>query len=198
MHVIALTGGIGSGKSQACRFLEQLIPSLVLFDCDLVVHQLLQSDARVIDQLVEAFGAGILHESGGIDRGQLRAKVYADASSRTRLEEIVHPRVREECLDSRVLAAKQGARWFVADVPLLFEKGFDFGQTQAIVIAVSRATQIRRIRTRNRLDELTIESILAAQLPLQEKLSRADLVFWNEGPSSVLHSQLSRFVTALS
>lgn len=198
MHVLALTGGIASGKSMACQFLKQLIPGMVLFDCDQSVHHLLQNDPHVISALIQEFGAAIQHSSGGIDRSLLRARAYDEPASRAKLEAILHQRVREECLDSLATAAKQGADCFITDVPLLFEKGFDFGQTQVILIAVSRSTQISRLKVRNGFDDRLIQSILAAQLPLQVKVSRADFVFWNEGPSTVLQSQLSRFVTAFS
>jgi transcription termination factor Rho len=105
----------------------------------------------------------------------------------------LHPRVREECLDSLRRADTRGAELFVADVPLFFEKGFDFGQTKVLVVASSRSTQVQRLKARSGLADPMIESILAAQLPIQEKISRADVVFWNEGPPSVIRSQVRRF-----
>ena len=90
-----------------------------------------------------------------------------------------------------------GARnFFVADVPLFFEKGFDFGQSEVLVVASSRSTQIQRLKARGGFDDSLIESILAAQLPVQEKMSRADVVFWNEGPQAVIRSQIRRFAQA--
>ena len=105
----------------------------------------------------------------------------------------MHPRVREECLASRDRAGKEGCVLFVADVPLLFEKGFDFGQELSLLVTTTRSTQIRRLKSRNGFDDSLVESILAAQLPLEEKLRRADIVFWNEGPPEVLRSQVRRF-----
>lgn len=198
MHIFAITGGIASGKSTACQFFKELIPSLVTFDCDRSVHHLLQSDPGTIALVVKEFGVGILNNSGGIDRKVLRERVYLDLASRESLEMIIHGRVREECLDSLAKAAKKGAEWFIADVPLLFEKDFFFGQTHSILIAVSRLTQISRLKVRNSFEDSLIESILAAQYPLNVKLSRADFVFWNEGPSAVLQSQIVRFVQAFS
>ncbi|MEY4246097.1 MAG: hypothetical protein RLZZ245_3682, partial [Verrucomicrobiota bacterium] len=135
----------------------------------------------------------VLDARGGVDRSMLRERVFGDDGARASLEEILHPRVREECLDSLEIAAKRGADLFVADVPLLYEKGFDFGQTQVLVVASSRLTQIQRLRERSGFDDLLIESILAAQLPVHEKMVRADLVFWNEGPPAVLRSQVRRY-----
>ena len=119
--------------------------------------------------------------------------MFSDEAARLRLEAILHPRVKQECLDSLEKAATRGADLFIADVPLFFEKGFDFGQNQVLVVASSRATQIQRLKARGGFEDDLIESILAAQLPVQEKMSLADVVFWNEGPQSVLRSQIRRF-----
>ena len=196
MRVMALTGGIASGKSTACRLLLDCIPKLEIFDCDAVVYRLLETDLKVAAALSQIFGIHVLDGLGRVDRQFLRERVFQDETARFQLESILHPRVRQECLDSRETAVTRGAELFVADVPLLFEKGFDFGQTGVLVVASSRSTQIQRIKVRNGFDDSMIESILAAQLPVQEKMSRADVVFWNEGPPSVLKSQIRRFAQA--
>ena len=198
MQVMALTGGIASGKSTVCRFLREFLPSIVIFDCDAAVHRMLDGDAGVSAIIKEAFGDQALDAQGRIDRHFLRGTVFADESARLRLEEILHPRVKEECLASLEAAATRGAELFVADVPLFFEKGFDIGQNQVLVVASSRATQIQRLKGRGAFDDSLIESILAAQLPVQEKMSLADVVFWNEGPQSVIRSQVRRFAKHFS
>lgn len=197
MRVMGLTGGIASGKTTACALLREFLPSLVIFDSDAEVRRLLEQDEGVATAITGAFGEEALGNDGRVDRVWLRGRVFSDEAARTRLEAILHPRVREECLDSLRDAGKRGVEFFVADVPLLFEKGFDFGQSQVLVVASSRSTQFRRIRARNGFDDPMIESILAAQLPVQEKISRADTVFWNEGPPSVLRSQVRRFAQSL-
>ncbi len=193
MRVMALTGGIASGKSTVCRLLRQWLPGVEIFDCDAAVHSLLESDPEVAEQIFTAFGNEALDDQGRLDRGKLRNLVFTNSSARCELETILHPRVRQECLDSLKRAVTRGAELFVADVPLLFEKGFDFGQTQVLVVASTRSTQIQRLKARGGFDDLLIESILAAQLPVQEKMARADMVFWNEGPPAVLRSQIRRF-----
>lgn len=196
MTSIALTGGIATGKSTVCDLLREYLPGAVIFDCDTAVRRLLEADAGVASALCLAFGAEVLDGGGRVDREFLRGRVFADEAARLQLEAILHPRVREECLDSLAQAAKKGAELFVADVPLLFEKGFDCGQTQVLVVATSRSTQIQRLKARSGFEDRLIESILATQLPIQEKMSRADVVFWNEGPPAVLRSQVRRFAQA--
>jgi transcription termination factor Rho len=193
MKLMALTGGIASGKSTVGRLLGELLPTVKIFDCDAVVRRLLVEDLEVAAAIFKTFGSGALDGTGQVDRQFLRDRVFKDEVARGGLESILHPKVRQECLDSLKMAATRGAELFVADVPLLFERGFDFGQTFVLVVAASRATQIQRIKARNGFDDRMIESILAAQLPIQEKMSRADVVFWNEGPLVVLQSQIRRF-----
>jgi transcription termination factor Rho len=196
MQVMALTGGIASGKSTVCRFLREFLPSIVIFDCDSAVHRMLDGDAEVSTIIAETFGDQALDGQGRIDRHFLRGRVFADKAARMRLEGILHPRVKQECLASLESAATRGAELFVADVPLFFEKGFDIGQDQVLVVASSRATQVQRLKGRGAFEDSLIESILAAQLPVQEKMSLADVVFWNEGPQSVIRSQVRRFAQA--
>ena len=148
MQVMALTGGIASGKSTVCRLLGECLPTMVIFDCDAAVHRMLESDPEVAAILAEFFGEQALDAQGRIDRHFLRGRVFSEPAARLRLEAILHPRIRQECLDSLATAATRGADLFVADVPLFFEKGFDFGQSQVLVVASSRATQIQRLKAR--------------------------------------------------
>ncbi len=196
MRVMVLTGGIASGKSTVCRLLREFLPGMVIFDCDAAVHRLLENNAEVAATISAEFGADALDPQGHVDPDFLRGRVFAEEPARLRLEAILHPGVRQECLDSLERAATRGAELFVADVPLFYEKGFDIGQTKVIVVASSRSTQIQRLKARSGFDDPMIGSILAAQLPFQEKISRGDMVFWNEGPPAVLRSQVRRFAQA--
>lgn len=191
---MALTGGIASGKSTVCRLIREYLPRVEIFDCDAAVHRLLEENCEIEAMIRDRFGEQALDVHGRVDRFFLRGKVFTNPEARLALENILHPEVRKECLDSLEVAAKRGAELFVADVPLFFEKGFDFGQSQVLVVASSRATQIQRLKARSGFDDSMIAFILAAQLPVQEKISRADVVFWNEGPPPVLRSQIRCFI----
>jgi len=193
MLTFALTGGIATGKSTVCRLIREELPAARIFDSDACVGSLLDGDPVVVAGVRALFGAQAVTAAGTVDRDVLRKIVFADPASRERLEGLLHPRVREDCLASRDLAVKEGAALFVADIPLLFEKDFDFGQERSLISATTRVTQVLRLKARNGYDSQLVESILAAQLPLEEKLRRADVVFWNEGPLDVLRSQVRRF-----
>jgi transcription termination factor Rho len=196
MRVAVLTGGIASGKSTVCRLLREWLPAVVIFDCDAAVHGLLEADPGVAVAIGDAFGAQALDGHGRPIREFLRQQIFSDEAARCRLESILHPRVLQQCLDSRQQAVTRGAELFVADVPLFYERGFEVGQSQVIVVASTHSTQVQRLKARSGFAVDLMESILASQLPVHEKMSRADVVFWNEGPPAVLRSQVRRFVQA--
>lgn len=196
MHSLALTGGIATGKSTFGRMLRDLKPEVVIFDCDEAVHRLLGRE-EIAAQIVETLGAEVARE-GILSRDLLREAVFESPGQRAALEGILHPLVREECLELQSETATHGASsLFVADVPLLFESGFDFGYERSLLVATTRETQLARLKSRNGYDNTLAEAILAAQLPIMEKLQRADVVFWNEGPEEVLRHQIARFVLTL-
>ena len=193
MQILVLTGGIACGKSTVCGLIREFLPDTVIFDCDAAVGALLDSDDRVAGEILGTFGPEAVSSEGRVNRDFLREQVFANEAERAKLEGILHPRVMEECLASRDGAAKQGADLFIADVPLFFEKGLDIGQQSVLVVATSRDTQVQRLKARGGFDDSLIDSMIAAQLPVSDKMSRADVVFWNEGEPETLRRQVQRF-----
>ena len=194
MLVFGLSGGIASGKSTVCRILVERCPGVRIFDADASVHRLLSSCPVVTAAVASRFGREVLRSDGAVDRPLLRRQIFSDPAARRDLEAILHPRVREECLESLALARKLAAPLFVADIPLLFENAFDFGQDGNLLVAAGLPTRRRRLLDRGTLDEATADAVIAAQMPQEEKLRLADRVFWNEGPISILQAQLLRFL----
>lgn len=195
MFIFALTGGIATGKSTAVSHMQEFAPQLVIFDCDLWIKELLKTE-EVQSELVAIFGPKAC-KNGTVNKDKIREQAFSDPEKRKQLEELLHPKVRQECLAQLEKAVKQGAQCFLADVPLLFESGFDFGQNQTITVATTRATQVARLKKRNGWTDELIESVLAAQLPIEEKASRSDIVFWNEGNINSLRAQVQRFCKSL-
>ena len=198
MYSFALTGGIATGKTTFARFLLERCPSAVVFDCDKVVSRLL-NDQLIQAKIVSALGESVVDSvSGNLSRTALREEVFSNKCSRTALEKILHPLTREECLESLAETATSGrSSLFIADVPLLFESGFDFGYESSLLVATTRETQLERLKSRDGHDDALAEAMLDAQLPISEKVDRADVVFWNEGPEQVLRCQILRFLETL-
>ena len=194
---LALTGGIASGKSAALELLKRAEPGLHAFDCDLEVRQLL-GRPEVQRHIADALGQALILPGGGLDRDRLRSEVFGDPAKRKLLEGILHPLVRQECLARHAEWSKsEGSSLFVADVPLLFKNDFSFPYDASVTVAVSRETQMERVRRRNGFDDKHIEQILAAQLDTGEKMRRADHVLWNEGPLEGLAAQITLLIKTL-
>jgi dephospho-CoA kinase len=178
--------------------ISRLMPTSAFFDCDESVQSLLQKQT-VLEEISDALGRSVIKADGSLDRAALRKLVFENETSRRKLEIILHPKVRKECLEKLDFYSKtMSTTLFVADVPLLFESGFDFGQELNLVVATSQATQRTRLKARNHFEDRMISSILKAQLPIREKVARADVVFWNEGSFAILERQLLRFLKSLS
>lgn len=194
MKTIVITGGIATGKSTVVKYLMTLGgDSLVLFDCDAEVSKLLDSGV-LARSLTEQFGAECVLENGAANRRFLRELVFHQPGMRKRLEDIIHPILHQECLAKQEKARQNSCvRGFVVDVPLFFETSASYEQDAVCVVALSRDTQKVRLAHRNGFQDDMIEAILAAQLPILEKVARADFVIWNEGNLSLLHQQTERF-----
>ncbi len=194
MRVFGLTGGIATGKSTCMALFGQLDPHVRIFCADQFVAELYQN-ASVLKGVQELVGADVVGEDGLLDRDYMRERVFTQPELKQALQELIHPLVHKECLANLEIAAKNSlTSSFIADVPLLFEGGFDFGQDANLVVAVSRETQVQRLIIRNGFDDATVLAILEAQLPISHKERCADVVFWNEGPKSMLEAQVKRFI----
>jgi dephospho-CoA kinase len=177
-RVIGLTGGIGSGKSTVSRLLRGLGATVV--DADAIVHELQAAGSPMLEQIVEAFGPGVLLDSGELDREALGSLVFADEAARQRLN-IVHPAVGVEMSRRIEEARKARVPLVVVDVPLLLETGRGGGFEAVVVVYCSREQQIERQRARDGSSLEEAEQRVKAQLPIEEKRRLADHVIDNSG-----------------
>jgi dephospho-CoA kinase len=190
---LAITGGIATGKSTCSQRLLALLPRAVLFDADACVRQLLTNPEIVANIRLE-FGDSVLSPDGQLDRPRLREQVFDSAQQRAKLENILHPVVRKRFEDERErVAASPEYYVFLADIPLLFESDYRFEHDFSITLAASTATQIRRLADSRGISRDLAENIIAAQMPIAEKMARADVVLWNDGRLERLEQQISDF-----
>lgn len=184
---MAVTGPLASGKSSFVRMLEDLGAETV--SADEMVHHLLTEDDRAIDAVVQRFGEGV-HGEEGIDRKALGREVFGDPEALQDLEDILHPRVREET-DRR--AAATDADIFVAEIPLLFEGDSPRSQGSGqfdVTVAVTAPDERRRAWVEERgMEEDQRRAIEARQLSSEEKARRADVVVQNDGDLDKLKEQ---------
>lgn len=179
MLEVALTGGIGTGKSYVlARVAAHGIPTI---DSDRVVHELLGPRTPVSAAVAAEFGASVLCDDGGVNRRALARLVFADEPARRALERIVHPAVFERIAAWARARAGGGARWALADVPLLFESHHEADFALVVVAACSPELQIQRVMARDAVTEDEARARLAAQWPIEEKIRRADYVIQTGG-----------------
>lgn len=191
---IGLTGGIGCGKSAAAGLLREA--GVPVFDADACVHALLDKDAEVHAALAAFFGEGIFAADGALDKKAVAARVFANPHERAFLEGLLHPRVRNACRAALADAQGQGAALFVAEIPLLFENGFD--KEFNFNVCVWAADDIRWARLRARgLSAAQISARAAAQWPLEKKAAAAHIVLLNDGHLDFLKDQLQVLRTRL-
>lgn len=183
---IALTGGVGCGKSEAGRILAGM--GLSVCDADDVARSVVKKGSAALAEIVTRFGAMVLRPDGELDRRGLAKRVFASADERRDLERIVHPRVREEMTRWREHCRAEG-RDAVGIIPLLFETGGQSGWDVVMCVSASTERALERLVSRG-WTRAESEARMAAQWPVEKKESGADLVVRNEGSIADLERAL--------
>lgn len=175
--VIGLTGGIGSGKSTVARLFGEL--GIHWVDADDVARQVVEPGTPALEQIRQHFGDRILDPQGGLDRAALRAIVFRDPDQRTWLEGLLHPLIRQE-LQRQLVPEHYDQAYSILVSPLLLETDQHTMVQNIVVIDVPVETQIARTMARDNNDRSQVERIIAAQMPREEKLKKADEVIDND------------------
>ncbi|MES9827265.1 MAG: dephospho-CoA kinase [Candidatus Thiodiazotropha sp.] len=181
MLVIALTGGIGSGKSAVASHLESL--NVPVIDADRLAHQLVEPGSPALLEIQAAFGDDLLDANGALDRSALRKIVFDNPQQRKRLEGILHPRIREAM---KSWLANQSAPYAVLVIPLLFETGQMSLADRVLVVDCDESLQIERVLARDEISREQIRQIIASQVDRQTRLQGADDVIENNGSLEAL------------
>ena len=179
MRRIALTGGIATGKTYVRQQFEKLgVPTS---DADTRAREAVAPGTEGFAAVVRAFGPDILEPSGVLDRKRLAGVVFSDPDARRRLEAIIHPAVQHAT--DQWFASLDASRhsMAIADIPLLYEVGRDRDFDEVIVVATDPGIQLRRVMERDGVTEDEARQRLAAQLPIEEKVRRADYVIRTDG-----------------
>jgi dephospho-CoA kinase len=194
MPAIGITGGVATGKTAFCESLQDIVPTAKFFNADQAAHALVQLP-EVKQEIRAEFGAGVFSRNGDLNREKLRAIIFGDATKKRALERILHPRIRGQWR-AEAESHRNSPDFFFADIPLLYETG---GQTlcdRVVVVACSYKVQLARLRGRMSLKNTEAEQMIKSQMPLEEKIARADHVVWNDGSRAALMEQ-AHFLAAL-
>jgi len=192
MPAIGITGGISTGKSTFRDCLREIVPAAKFFDADLAAR-LLPELPEVKQEILGQFGGGVFSPDGDLNRTKLRAIVFADAAKRRALEQILHPRIRRQWM-AEAKKHRNSPDFFFADIPLLYETGGETLCERVVVVACSRNVQLDRLAKRKSLEGSEAEQMINSQMPLEEKIKRADHVVWNNGDRATLMEQAKELV----
>jgi dephospho-CoA kinase len=179
--VVALTGGIGSGKSAVSTHFELL--GVPVIDADVLAHQLVKPGSPALLEIQVAFGDDLIDPQGQLNRAALREIVFNDPVQRKLLEGILHPRITQ-AMEKWI--EKQSAPYVLLVIPLLFETNLQTLADRVLVVDCELSRQIERVASRDQLSRSRIEQILASQVDRQTRLQGADDVIENNGTPAEL------------
>ena len=186
--LIALTGGIGTGKSVVSRLLRTM--GYDVYDCDAAAKRLMADDAALRGALADAFGADTYRPDGSLDRARLAACIFGDAEALARMNALVHPAVRRDLLDWRlrhtVAGSTEAGHPLFYESAILHESGFHRLADAVWCISAPLDLRVRRAALRDGTSPERIRERIASQMPQEEKERRSDRVILNDARHSVI------------
>jgi len=189
---MGLTGGIATGKSSVSAFLAS--KGALIIDADVIAREVMLPGHPVLAATVQRFGQAILHEDGTLDRKKLGSIVFGNPEERKALEAITHPAIRQEMRERAVAyRTEYPDKLVVSDIPLLYESGLENGFDEVMVVYVPRSVQKERLMMRDGLTSEQADARLGAQMDIELKKRRADIVIDNSGSWTETEKQLAAF-----
>ncbi|GAA8517885.1 dephospho-CoA kinase [Helicobacter pylori] len=191
-NAIALTGGIGTGKSTTIKILES--QGYQILDADKIAHQLLQEHRF---EIAQHFGSEIL-EKDILNRKKLGAIVFQNANELKWLEDFLHPLIRE-CMLQKAYELEKNHQAYFLDIPLFFEVGGKkcYPVSKVVLVYAPRVLQIERLLERDKLKEAEILQRLACQMDIEQKRTLSDYIIDNSSSLKDLNKQVGRFLKTL-
>jgi dephospho-CoA kinase len=187
-YVVALTGGIGSGKSTVAELFGALGAGVI--DTDVVAHEITAPRGAAMEPIRARFGERYLNPDGGLNRAAMRALVFSDPQAKTALEQITHPLIRAHVRES-VFGRREP--YLLLVVPLLLETGGYPGlMDRVLVVDCPESVQIARVMQRSGLSEAEVRAIMVAQISRERRLARADDIIDNSSARSALAAQVRK------
>jgi dephospho-CoA kinase len=191
LFTVGLTGGIGCGKTTVADQFAALGASVI--DTDQIAHALTTPHGAAMPALLAEFGDDFATADGALDRAKMRALVFTDPGARSRLESILHPKIREATAAAAAIAT---GPYVIFVVPLLVESGsWSERVSRVLVIDCPEALQIQRVMSRNGMPEAQVHAIMAAQATREQRLAVADDVILNDDGMDLLAPQIERMHT---
>ncbi|APD87119.1 dephospho-CoA kinase [Alteromonas sp. Mex14] len=184
--VVGLTGGIGSGKSAATAYFENL--GIDIVDADEVARDVVAPGSKGLKEIVNRFGDSILLEDGNLNRAALREKVFSDINEKNWLNNLLHPLIRSRM---QHLISESTSPYCILSVPLLIENKLTEMCNYVVVVDCPETMQLERALKRDGSTEETIRNIMASQATRNERIEAADKVLDNSTTLSALSAQIA-------
>ena len=190
MLTIGLTGGIATGKSTVSALLRQA--GFPIVDADIVAREVVEPGTPTLEKIKLAFGPGII-DNGVLNRRKLGQIVFEDGAQLKKLNDIMQPAISSAMADKINFWRLQNVPILVLDVPLLFERDYDKNKSvdKIIVVTANEEMQLSRLENRDQLSNMEARNRVKAQLPMSQKIARADYVIDNNGRIEELQEQVT-------
>jgi len=187
MFIIGMTGGIGSGKSEALKIFKSL--SIKVIDLDNISKEITETSHQAIQEIKLVFGDTIFDKDNQLDRKKLKEIIFSDKNKKINLEKILHPKIYEEV--KKRLNALSHESYVVIDIPLLFETNqYTSLISRSLVIDCKENDQIERVKKRDGIDISVIQSIIDQQINRSSRIEKADDVIINDGSIEKLEESI--------
>lgn len=184
--IVALTGGIGSGKSAVAESFASL--GIPIVDADIIARQIVEPGTPALNAIAQHFGTGFIRSDGTLDRSALREKIFNAPDERVWLNQLLHPIIRQE---TEKQFAAVSAPYLIWVVPLLLENQLQTQANRVLVVDIDRETQLERTITRDHITRELAEKILAAQTSREKRLEIANDVIDNSGSYASMKEQVA-------
>jgi dephospho-CoA kinase len=193
MYVVALTGGIGSGKSEASKLFANL--GIPVVDTDVIAHELNGLDSPVLKEIHRIFGADFLNADGTLNRAKLRTHIFSNADEKLKLEQLMHPAIYQKALQMlQENEQKLHPTYQLLVVPLLFESTrYQSISNTTLVIDCDESLQINRAMARSQLSADEVKKLMLAQTSRENRRNLADTIIDNNGTVSELAEKINEF-----
>jgi dephospho-CoA kinase len=189
VRIIGLTGGVATGKSTVARFFQAR--GALVIDADQLAREAVEPGSRGLDEVVAAFGKGVLATDGRLDRKGLGAMVFADSRKRRQLEGVLHPEIKRLAEERIASAAEAGHRVIFYMAPLLVEAGATDRVDEVWVVTVRPEVQLERLVLRDGLTRADAQRVVDSQMPLSEKERLGRVVIDNSGTPEETNKRLA-------
>ena len=189
---VGITGTIGTGKSEVCRYLAR--KGYPVVDADRVARTLTETSVEIQQRLRDRFGPDVFDETGRLKRRELARIVFRDAGALRALNAIVHPPMIAAIREEIERFCRGDPAYVFVEAAVIYEAGMEGLFDVVAVVAADVTTSVKRVAKRDELAEEEVWDRYRAQIPLEDKIKRADYVIWNDGSLTELQRRAEEFL----